>query len=148
MDHPVLNALVARAGLLLVDESNIDAFLAPAAGECSNALLFFSGAAAPRPESSDVATILPEILRAFEGRLRGAIVAPEAEASLKTRFQVFVAPSLCVTRGAAPVAVLPKILDWADYLERIEAALDPQAPVLTAAAGPKTVFTFSQGADR
>lgn len=148
MDHPVLNALAARAGLLWVDETNIDAFLAPAAGECANALLFFSGAAAARPETSDVAAVLPEILRAFQGRLRGAIVAPEAEASLKGRFQVFVTPSLCVARGMEPVAVLPKILDWADYLQRIEAALDPQAPVLVSAKGPKTEFTFSQGANR
>ncbi len=148
MEYPVLTALTARAALPLVDETNIAAFLAPAAGDCSHALLFFSGAAAPRPETADVAAVLPEIVRAFQGRLRGAIVAPEAEASLKGRFQVFVTPSLCVARGMEPVAVLPKILDWADYLERIEAALDPQAPVLVSAKGPKTEFTFSQGADQ
>jgi len=109
-------------------------------------LLFFSGAAAPRPESSDVAAVLPEILRAFAGRLRGAVVAPEAEAALKGRFQIFVLPSLCVTRGLDPVAVLPKILDWSVYLEKIEAALDPAAPALTGPKGPKIEFTFSQGA--
>jgi hydrogenase-1 operon protein HyaE len=145
MKYPVLDALAERAGLYRVDETTIDAFLAPAAGECPHALLFFYGAA-PRPESSDVAAVLPEILRAFEGRLRGAIVAPEAEAALKGRFQVFVAPSLCVTRGSEPVAVLPKILDWTEYLERIEAALDPQAPILSAPKGPKVEFTFSRGA--
>jgi hydrogenase-1 operon protein HyaE len=146
MSFPVLDALIERAGLPLVDETNIDAFLAPAAGECPNALLFFSGAAAPRPETTDVAAVLPEILRAFAGRLRGAIVAPEAEAKLKGRFQVFVAPSLSVTRGTEPVAVLPKILDWSDYMSRIEAALDPQAPVLSGPKVPKVDFTFSQGA--
>lgn len=146
MTVTVLQALLQRSGLPLVDESNIDAFLAPAAGECPHALLFFSGAAAPRPETSDVAAILPELQRAFAGRLRGAVVAPEAEASLKGRFQVFVQPSLCVTRGGEPVGVMPKILDWAVYLEKIEAALDPQAPILSAPKGPKVEFTFSQGA--
>jgi hydrogenase-1 operon protein HyaE len=146
MSFPFLDALIQRAGLPLVDETNIDAFLAPAEGECRHALLFFSGAAAPRPESSDVAAVLPEILRAFAGRLRGAIVAPEAEARLKGRFQVFVAPSLSVTRGAEPVAVMPKILDWADYVHKIEAALDPQAPVLSGPKTPQVAFTFSQGA--
>ncbi len=148
MNDPVLNALAGRSGLFWADEANIDAFLAPAAGEAAHALLFFSGAAAPRPETSDVAAVLPEILRAFAGRLRGAIVAPEAEASLKSRFQIYVTPSLCVTRGGEPVAVLPKILDWSDYLGRIEAALQPQAPILSEAKGPRTVFTFSQGANR
>jgi hydrogenase-1 operon protein HyaE len=140
MTYPLLDALAARADLPTVDEANIDAFLA----EGPHALLFFSGAAAPRPETSDVAAVLPEILRAFAGRLRGAIVAPEAEAALKSRFQVYVAPSLCVARGAEPVAVLPKILDWADYVQKIEAALDPLAPILIAPKGPKTDFTFSQ----
>lgn len=146
MSSRFLDALVQRAGLPLVDETNIDAFLAPAEGECRHALLFFSGAAAPRPESSDVAAVLPEILRAFAGRLRGAIVAPEAEARLKGRFQVFVAPSLSVTRGTEPVAVMPKILDWADYVNKIEAALDPRAPVLSGPKTPQVAFTFSQGA--
>jgi hydrogenase-1 operon protein HyaE len=146
MIAPFLDALIQRTSLPVVDETNIDAFLAPAAGECPNSLLFFSGAGAPRPESSDVAAVLPEILRAFAGRLRGAIVAPEAEATLKGRFQIFVLPSLCVTRAIEPVGVLPKILDWSDYVEKIEAALDPQAPVLSAPAKPKTQFTFSQGA--
>jgi hydrogenase-1 operon protein HyaE len=146
MTAPFLDALIQRAGLPVVDATNIDAFLAPAAGESAHALLFFSGAAAPRPESSDVAAVLPEILRAFAGRLRGAVVAPEAEAALKGRFQIFVLPSLCVTRGLDPVAVLPKILDWSVYLEKIEAALDPAAPALTGPKGPKIEFTFSQGA--
>jgi hydrogenase-1 operon protein HyaE len=146
MTAPFLDALIQRTCLPVVDETNIDAFLAPAAGECPNALLFFSGAGAPRPESSDVAAVLPEILRAFAGRLRGGIVEPEAEAKLKGRFQIFVLPSLCVTRAAEPVGVLPKILDWSDYVQKIEAALDPQAPVLTAPARPQTQFTFSQGA--
>jgi hydrogenase-1 operon protein HyaE len=148
MTFPVLDPLVARAALPWVDQAGLDAFLLGAPGESPHALLFFSGAAAPRPETSDVAAVLPEILCAFAGRLRGAIVAPEAEAALKGRFQVYVTPSLCVVRAGEPIAVLPKILDWADYLERIEAALAPQAPVLNEAKGPKTVFTFSKGADR
>ena len=146
MTAPFLDALIQRAGLPVVDETNIDAFLAPALGESAHALLFFSGAAAPRPESSDVAAVLPEILRAFAGRLRGAVVAPEAEAKLKGRFQIFVLPSLCVIRAGDPVGVLPKILDWSVYLENIEAALDPKAPALTGPQGPKVEFTFSQGA--
>jgi hydrogenase-1 operon protein HyaE len=143
---PVLNTLLLRSGLPLVDETNIDVYLASAEGQSPYALLFFSGAAAPRPETGDVAAILPELLRAFAGRLRGAIVAPEAEAKLKGRFQIFVQPSLCVVRNGEPVAVMPKILDWAVYLEKIEAAFDPDAPILEGPKKPQVEFTFSQGA--
>ncbi len=142
----LVRALSERHRLPLVDEGNIDAFLASAEGESAHALLFFPGHGARRRETDDVAAILPEILRSFAGRLRAAVVAADAEAGLKARFQVYVFPSLVVTRDGEPVAVAPKILDWADYLERIEAALAPAAPVLRGPQGPKTVFTHSQGA--
>ncbi|MBB4197168.1 hydrogenase accessory protein [Rhodoblastus sphagnicola] len=140
MDHPLLKALVARHGVATVDEASIDTFFASC--DARHALLFFSGAGAPRPETSDVAVLFPELLKMFAGHVRGALVAPEAEAALKTRFQVFVFPSLVVTRDGQPVGVLPKILDWADYQQKIAAALAPDAPVLVAAQGPKTEFAF------
>ncbi|MCW2315243.1 hydrogenase-1 operon protein HyaE [Rhodoblastus acidophilus] len=140
MDHPLLQALVERHGVPVVDDASIDAFFAGAARP--HALLFFSGVGAPRPETSDVAVLFPELLKAFAGHVQGALVAPEAEAKLKSRFQVFVFPSVVVTRDGQPVAVLPKILDWADYREKIAAALAPDAPVLVAAQGPKTEFAF------
>jgi hydrogenase-1 operon protein HyaE len=143
MDHPLLKALVERHGIPVVDETNIDVFLS--ASDRRHALLFFSGVGAPRPESSDVAVLFPELLKAF-GQARGALIAPEAEAALKGRFQVYVFPSIAVTRDGQPVAVLPKILDWADYQQKIAEALAPDAPVLVAAKGPKTQFAFvSQG---
>jgi hydrogenase-1 operon protein HyaE len=144
MTTALVRALSERRGLPLVDEATIDAFLAPAEGESRHAALFFGGAG--RSETADVAVIFPEILRGFEGRLRGAVVAPEAEAALKARFHVFVFPSLAITRGAETVGVLPKILDWSDYCQKIEALLDPAAPALTGAQGPKVVFTHSHGA--
>jgi hydrogenase-1 operon protein HyaE len=143
---PLLRALTERYSLPLVDASSIDAFLTPAAGECPHALLFFTGDPAQRAETADVAAVLPELLAAFAGRLRGAVVAREAEAALKSRFQVYVLPSLVVARGVDPVGVLPKILDWSEYREKIVACLDPAAPVLVAAKGPKIEFTHSHGA--
>ncbi len=145
MDHALLNALVTRHGLPTVDEASIEGFFA-SGGDCQHALLFFSGAGAPRPEASDVAVLFPELLKVFAGRVRGALVAPEAEAALKSRFQVFVLPSIAVTRDGQPVGVLPKILDWAEYLEKIAAMLAPEAPVLAGPQGPKTQFSRTQNA--
>jgi hydrogenase-1 operon protein HyaE len=146
MTTALVRALTERHGLSVVDETNIDAFLSPTEGESSHAALFFAGAGQKRGETGDLAVVFPEILRSFAGRLRGAVVAPEAEASLKSRFQVFVFPSLAIARGLEPVGVLPKILDWSEYRDKIEGFLDPAAPVLAGPQGPKTVFTHSQGA--
>ena len=122
--------MAAPDGLPVVDETNVDAFLTPAAGEAQHALLLFAAVAQARPETADVLVVVPELLRHFEGRLRGAVVAADAETKLKSRFQAYAAPSLVVTRGGDPVGVLPKIHDWSVYIEKIEAWLSPDAPAL------------------
>jgi hydrogenase-1 operon protein HyaE len=143
----LLDALASRHGLPIVDRRSIEAFLAPAAGEPPHALLFFTGDPALRSETADVAVVLPELIAAFRGRLRAALVARSAEDALKRRFHVAVVPSLVLTRGADTIGVLPRILAWPDYVARITAWLDPAAPVLAPPEGPRTEFTFSgQGA--
>ena len=122
--------VVAPAGVPVIDGANIDQFLNPVGGVAPHALIFFVGHATPRPETEDVAIVLPELLRAFDGRLRGAVVAASDEDSLKSRFQVSVTPSLVVTRGPEPVGVLPKIQDWSVYVQKISAWLEPDAPAL------------------
>jgi len=143
MTSPLIAALGEHHGLPTVDETTIDAFLAPAAGEAEHTLLFFTGDPATRAETLDVAVVMPEILATFQRRLRGAVVARAAETALAARFRVAVHPSLVVTRGADPIAVMPKIRDWSEYMEKIDAALAPDAPVLPAESRPRTEFTYT-----
>ena len=143
MTSPLIAALGEHHGLPTVDETTIDAFLAPAAGEAAHTLLFFTGDPATRAETLDVAVVMPEILATFQRRLRGAVVARAAETVLAARFRVAVHPSLVVTRGADPIAVMPKIRDWSEYMEKIDAALAPDAPVLPAESRPRTEFTYT-----
>ena len=143
MPSALVRALSQRHGLPVVDAGSIDAFLAPAAGEAVHALLFFSGDPAQRSETNDVAVVMPELLAAFAGALRGAVVARGDEDALKTRFGVVVMPSLVVTRGGEPLAVIAKIRDWSEYVERIRACLIEGAPALKPGAGPKTEIRYS-----
>jgi hydrogenase-1 operon protein HyaE len=140
---PLLRQLIERRGLPLVDDVTLDAFLDSVAADGEHALLFFSGDGAQRPETADVAVVLPELLKAFAGRARGAVIAPQAEEPLRARFHAYVSPSLVVARGREPVGVLPKICDWTDYVARIEVWLDPNTPVLSGAKRPQVEFTFS-----
>ena len=81
-------------------------------------------------ESDDVAVVLPELLKAFAGRLRAAVIALGAEDKLKARFQVVMAASLAVVRGADTLDVISKIRDWSEYVTRLSAALAPDAAAL------------------
>ena len=143
MPSALVRALATRHGLPTVDASSIEAFLAPAHGEPEHAILFFTGEPRLRAEADDVAVVLPQIMRAFDGKLRAAVVSRAAEDELKARFHVFVMPSLAITRGATPLAVIPKIKDWNDYVRIVLAALAPGARDLTSGAAPKTEFGFS-----
>ncbi len=124
MTTSLLQALTERHGLPVVDETTLDALLRPAKGEADHVLLFFPGDVKLRPESTDIAIILPQILNAFSGRLRGGVVSAASEERLRPRFQVLISPCLVLTKGESPVDVFSKVLDWSEYISRIETALD------------------------
>jgi hydrogenase-1 operon protein HyaE len=137
-----LSRILARAGVPTIDETSAAATLA-GGGQDDAVLLFFPGDPAQRPEALDVAVIFNELLAAFRGRLRGAIVAAGAEKALGKTFNVDVLPSLAVLRGAATVGVIPRIRDWAEYRAKIEAFLDQDGGAPAASAAPRVVITHS-----
>lgn len=139
----LVRALSERMKLPVVDETSIDAFLAQEASEPEHSLLFFTGDPAQRSESNDVAVVMPEILQSFQGRLKGAVVARDAEEKLKARFHVVMMPSLVVTRRDEVVGVLPRIRDWSEYMEEIGRWLQPGTPAMPPSAGPKVEINYS-----
>lgn len=141
MSEILVAALSSRYGLAVVDGGTVDAFLAGGGDDVD--LLFFSGDPAQRNDSGDVAVVLPELLRAFPGRLRAAVVARTAEAGLQKRFGVQVFPSIAVVRAGRTVAVLARIRDWAEYLATIATALAGG----TVEAAPRVVISHSTIAD-
>ncbi len=132
MSTPALEALTGRHGIPVVDQNTIDAFVGQAQGEPAHALLFFPGQGTDRAETSDVAVVMPQLLSAYRGRLRGAMIAAEAETALKARFTVLMLPSLVLTKGDEVLDVFPKIIDWSDYVERINRHLGATRPAQAA----------------
>jgi hydrogenase-1 operon protein HyaE len=145
MPSPLIRTLIERHGLPVLDAGTVDAFLARTTDAAEHTLLFFTGDPVQRTEAADVAVVLPQLLSAFAGRLRAAVIARSAEAALASRFRVVVLPSLVVTRAADPVGVLPRIRDWSEYLVRITACLAPDAPVLPPAARPEVRIVHTEG---
>ncbi|MGD9545148.1 MAG: hydrogenase accessory protein [Methylocystis sp.] len=143
---PLMLRLIERARLPVVDDLCLDDFLVGASKARVQVLLFFSGDGQNRLETGDVAVVLPELLSHFFPRLRGAVIAPDAEEGLRARLHAYVSPSLVVMRGREPVGVLPKIWDWADYIAKIEGFLDPSAPALAGPKRPQVEISFSGGA--
>ncbi|MGY4363159.1 hypothetical protein ACVW0J_009652 [Bradyrhizobium sp. i1.7.7] len=85
---------LARSGLPEVDAATVDHFLGGADEAGAVAVLLSAGDPNRFPEAIDVAVVLPELIAAFGNRLRGAIIARDAERVLGERFEVRVQPTL------------------------------------------------------
>ncbi len=129
---------LVRRGLPEIDAAGVDAFLAHADGAGAVAVLLSAGDPVRWPEAIDVAVVLPELIDAFQGRLRGAVIAREAERELGERFGVRVQPSLILCRNGETLGVIAKIQDWSVYIDRISALIE--RPRASAASVAKVII--------
>jgi hydrogenase-1 operon protein HyaE len=118
--------LTTKRGFALVDETSLDSFLA----SHSETALFFSGDGERLVESSDVAVILPELVKHFGGRLAPAVVDKASERALQRRFCFNAFPALVFLRGAGYLGAITGVLDWREFVAATTAILerDPSAP--------------------
>ncbi|MFZ2449727.1 MAG: hydrogenase [Methylovulum miyakonense] len=127
MNSPLIDQLQSRHGLPLLDADNYDPFVY---GN-GTVVLFFCNDPVHFPESNDVAVILPELLKAFSGRLQAAVVGKPIERELQARFRFTRWPSLVFLRGGEYLGVISGIRDWQDFMQetvRILAATPSQPP--------------------
>jgi hydrogenase-1 operon protein HyaE len=134
---------LARHGLPEVEVGSVDAFIAGAENAGAVAVLLSAGDPVRWPEATDVAVVLPELIEAFAGRLRGAVIARDAEVELGKRFGVRVQPSLILCSGSETLGLIGKIQDWSVYVERISTLID--RPRSNGAAVVKTIIPQHAG---
>ena len=122
MSAPLIDALVERHGLPLLNEAGLDAFVADGA----HSLLFLAGDPVKYPEALDVAVILPELIRAFAGRFQAAVIAAESEHALQARYGFSRWPALVLLRGDAYVGAVTRVRNWDQYLFELSRLLDTE----------------------
>lgn len=115
---------LARRGLPEVDATTVDPFLAAVDEAGAVAVLLSAGDPKRFPEAIDVAVVLPELIDAFQGRLRGAVIARGAEGELGQRFGVRVQPTLIFVAKGETLGLIAKIQDWSVYTDRIVKLID------------------------
>jgi hydrogenase-1 operon protein HyaE len=114
--HPLIARLTETLGYPALDPNNLESFIdAPGDG-----VIFCGGDPLQYPECLDVAVVLPELLRAFPGRLRAGVAVRELDPILQGRFGLSRWPSLLFVRSGAYVGILAGMLDWPVYLARIQ----------------------------
>lgn len=117
MSHPLIERLLTELGYAEVSLANHDEFVA---GPGMN-VLFFPGDPKTVKDATDVAVVLPELVAAFEGRLRPGVVTDvfgDGKA-LKRHYGFSEYPSLVFMRSGDYVGTISRIRDWSEYLDSI-----------------------------
>jgi hydrogenase-1 operon protein HyaE len=120
---PAMRRLLQMPGITALDAATVDAFIATGI-----TALFFTGNAARYPEIDDLAVVIPELMKEFPGIFRVGVIDPDADRKLAVRFKVSVRPTLTFLREGAIIGTLPRMQDWAIYLDSITAILNAPAP--------------------
>lgn len=127
MTSPLIEQLQTRHGYPLLDADSYDHFVYGV----ETVVLFFCNDPVQFPESHDVAVILPELVKAFNGRLQAAIIAKPIERELQARFRFTGWPSLVFLRNGEYLGAITGIKDWQEYRQetvRILAATPGEPP--------------------
>ncbi len=119
MAHPLIQRLFDDYGYPAIDEDNHEAFV----GQEGAVVLFFAGDPKRYRESTDVAVVLPELIKAFSGRLTPAVVMPAAEPVLQRRYGFSAWPALVFLRQGGYLGAITGIRNWGEYLRDIEGLL-------------------------
>lgn len=111
-----LERALANAGWTQLLPDNVDVFLQMP----GPAIMFFAGDPQKRPETNDLAVILPELQCSFGDEFRvGVVLAGDHEAELKSRFGVHYTPTLSLFSGGELQGHIPKLRDWSVYQRKL-----------------------------
>jgi hydrogenase-1 operon protein HyaE len=124
MNHVLIDRLLDEEGYVRVDSSNHQDFIETPGMN----VLFFPGDPQTVKDATDVAVILPELLKAFAGQLRAGVVTDTfgVGKELKRHYGFSAFPSLVFVRSGEYVGAITRVQDWGDYLRLIAELL--QAP--------------------
>ena len=122
MPFTLLNNMIETHNYPVLDEDTLDDFL----NSHNEVVLFFSENPQQFPESNDVAMILPELVKAFAGRLEAALISQESQHKLQSRFGFGSWPALVFLRKAEYLGVITQVQNWDDYLRDIRQLLSSE----------------------
>lgn len=126
MPSPLILDMIDKYRYPVLGSEDIDDFLTTH----DDVVLFFTENPMHFPESNDVAVVLPELMKVFEGRLAAAVISQASERELCRRYNFKGWPSLVFLRRGEYLGVISRVQDWHVYIESIEEILkaEPTMP--------------------
>ena len=115
MTHPLIQRLFDDYGYPEVTLETHEAFIS----QPGITVLFFAGEPKRFRDTTDVAVVLPELVKAFQGRLIPCVVAADAEKALQQHYGFMAWPALVFLRDGGYIGTITGIQNWSEYLHDI-----------------------------
>lgn len=126
MFSPLVQNMIEQYGYPVLTQASLGDFL----DSSEEVVLFFTENAVKFPETNDVAMILPELVRAFDGRFAAAVIALADQRKLQMHYGFREWPTLVFLRDAEYLGAISRVQDWNVYLAEISRILasTPSSP--------------------
>ena len=124
--HPLIERLFAEYGFTEVTIERFDSFIA----QPGHTMLFFSEDPVKFRETLDLAVILPELHRAFEGSFRAGVLLPEASKKFHARYGFRRWPAFVMLRDGQYLGAVDGVRNWDEYVGELQRLLvaEPSRP--------------------
>lgn len=119
MASPLIEKMIEDYNYPVLSEETLDEYI-NSQKEC---VLFFTENPKQFPESDDVAMILPELIKEYQGRLSAAVISTDSQRKIQKKYGFNEWPTLVFLREGEYLGAISRVQDWVDYLERINKIL-------------------------
>ena len=141
--HPLIERLFSEYGFADVTIDRFESFVA----QPGHTVLFFSEDPVKFRETLDLAVILPELHRAFDGCFRAGVLLPDASKKLYPRFGFRRWPAFVMLRDGQYLGAIDGIRNWDEYVAEIQRLLASE-PVRAPAVGVAVTANATSGGAR
>jgi hydrogenase-1 operon protein HyaE len=115
MTHPLIQRLFDEYDYPEITLETHDEFIS----QSGITVLFLAGDVKTVRDTTDVAVVLPELVRVFQGRLIPGVVAADAERELHRHYGCMAWPALVFLRDGGYLGAITRIQNWSEYLHDI-----------------------------
>lgn len=119
MFSPLLESIIERENIALVDETTLETFLA----DHDLAVLMVAGDYKRIGAVNDVAVILPELVKAYQGRFVPCVASRASEGFFQKQYDFVLLPTLVFLQNGVKIGTISGVLDWVDYISQINEIL-------------------------
>jgi hydrogenase-1 operon protein HyaE len=119
MFSPLVQHMIEHHGYPVLTEATLGDFLE----SHEEVVVFFTENADRFPETNDVAMILPELVKAFDGRFSVVVLSLADQRTLQLQYGFREWPTLVFLRHGDYLGAISRVQDWTVYLAEVDRIL-------------------------